>query len=172
VKRKKNEPSIHLVDRKTKITFEQPLVLLDDIPFHDHAALLNIPPSKINSVGTIPTNFVYGGEVIGGVINIKSKAGDLAGLALPNDVVVIDYITYNPSVTAQFEKVMVFSADKPGLRNTLYWNPNVMLTEGKQMIQFYSGNDLSEYDVVVRGVDENGKVFTEIKTIAVKGIDN
>jgi hypothetical protein len=49
----------------------------------------------------------------------------------------------------------------------LYWNPNVMLTEGKQMIQFYSGNDLSEYDVVVRGVDENGKVFTEIKTIAV-----
>jgi hypothetical protein len=172
VKRKKNEPSIHLVDRKTKITFEQPLVLLDDIPFHDHAALLNIPPSKINSVGTIPTNFVYGGEVIGGVINIKSKAGDLAGLALPNDVVVIDYITYNPSVTAQFEKVMVFSADKPGLRNTLYWNPNVMLTEGKQMIQFYSGNDLSEYDVVVRAVDENGKVFTEIKTIAVKGIDN
>jgi hypothetical protein len=167
VKSKKNEPSIHLVDRKTKETFEQPLVLLDRIPFNDHSALLSIPPSKINSVGIIATSYVFGGEVIGGVIDIKSKAGDLAGLALPNDVVVVDYITYNPSVTAQFEKSMILSPDKPGLRNTLYWNPNVLLEDGKQTIQFYSGNDLSEYDIVVKGVDENGKVFTKIRELII-----
>jgi hypothetical protein len=167
VKNKKNESTIQLVDRKTKITFEQPLVLLDRIPFHDHSVLLGIPPSKINSVGTIATNYVYGGEVIGGVIDIKSKADDLAGLPLPADVVAVDYITYNPSVTPQFEKTMNFSPDKPGLRNTLYWNPEVILNEGKQTIQFYSGNDLSLYDIVVRGLDEKGNVFTKIKTIGV-----
>jgi hypothetical protein len=168
VRNKKKEMVIQLVDRKTKITFEQPLVLLDNIPFHDHSALLSIPPSKINSVGIIATNYVYGGEVIGGVINIKSKEDNLAGLPLPNDVVVVDYITYNPLITAQFDKSMSYSPDKPGLRNTLYWNPHVILNGGKQTVQFFTGNDLSQYDIVVRGVDQTGKVFTKIKTIEVR----
>jgi hypothetical protein len=164
VKSKRNESStIILVNRKTKEAFDQPLVLLDHIPFHDHSALLNIPPSKINSIGVIATNYVFGGEVINGVINIKSKDDNLAGLPLPGDVVVVDYITYNPSITPQFDKTVIFSPDKPGLRNTLYWNPDVVLNEGKQRVLFYS--DALQYDIVVRGVDENGKAFTKIKTI-------
>jgi hypothetical protein len=167
VKSKKKETTIQLVDRKTKTTFDQPLVLLDRIPFHDHSVLLGIPPSKINSVGIIATSYVYGGEVIDGVIDIKSKDDNLAGLPLPGDVVVVDYITYTPEIKPQFEKSMLLAPDKPGLRNTLYWNPEVTLKDGKQAIQFYSGNDLSAYDIVVRGVDENGKAFTKIKTIEV-----
>jgi hypothetical protein len=165
VKSKKNESTIILVNRKTKEAFDQPLVLLDHIPFHDHSALLNIPPSKINSIGIIATNYVFGGEVINGVINIKSKDDNLAGLPLPGDVVVVDYITYNPSITPQFDKTVIFSPEKPGLRNTLYWNPDVVLNEGKQTIQFYS--DGLQYDIVVRGVDENGKAFTKIKTVKI-----
>ncbi len=167
VKNNKSGISIQLVDEKTKITFEQPIVLLDHIPFHDHAALLSIPPSKINSVGIIATDYVYGNEVIGGVIDIKSKDDNLAGLPLPKDVVVADYIAYDPSTVAQFGKSMDFSVDKPGMRNTLYWNPNVVLNEGKLTIQFYLGNDQSKYDIVVRGVDEKGNAFTTIKAIEV-----
>lgn len=167
VKNKKKETVIQLVDRKTKITFDQPLVLLDNIPFHDHSALLSIPPSKINSIGIIATNYVYGGEVIGGVINIKSKEDNLAGLPLPGDVAVVDYITYSPAVTAQFENAVAASPDQPGFRNTLYWNPEVILDAGKQTLQFYTGNDRSDYDIVVSGLDETGKPFTKIKTIRV-----
>ena len=165
IQSKKNQTSIQSFDKKTKQSLEQPLVLLDYIPFHDHAALLNVSPSKIKSVGVIANKYVLGSEVIGGVIDIRSNDNNLAGLPLPSDVVVVDYITYDPLVKPQFENTTILSSDKPTLRNTLYWNPCVDLTKGKGTIQFYSGNDLSQYDIVVRGVDKNGKIITKIKEI-------
>ena len=167
VKTRKEGVYIQLADKKDKTFFENTLILLDNIPFHDHAALLNIPPAKINSVGVIAGRYVYGGEILNGVISIKSKDGNLAGLPLPGDIVVVDYITYNPDVKAVYEKTNGFSANKPGFKNTLYWNPYVELKDGKQIIQFAVGNEASDYDIVVRGVDANGNLFTTIKTITV-----
>lgn len=166
IKTHKGKSFIQLADKKDKSFFEQSLILLDNIPFHDHMALLNIPPSKINSVSVIPRPYVYGGQIINGVISIKSKDGNLAGLELPKDIVAVDYITYYPEEKIQYTKEK-FSTEKPGFKNTLYWNPEVEITGGKQQIQFYTGNTASDYDIVIRGVDEEGKVFTQIKTIKV-----
>lgn len=168
VKNKKEEVVIQLADKKDKTFFDNSLVLIDNIPFHDHAAILGIAPSKINAVGVIPNKYVYGGEVINGVIYIQSKNGNLAGLPLPKEIVVVDYITYNPEIKPDYEKSAPFSENKPGFKNTLYWNPSVELINGKQQIQFYSGNDLSDYDIVVRGTDNQGNAFTNMKTIHIR----
>lgn len=168
VKIKKEGSIIQLADKKDKTFFENPLILLDNIPFHDHTALLNIPPSKINSVSVIAGRYVYGGEIINGIIEIRSKDSNLAGLQLPNDIVVLDYITYNPDVKVSFDKSAGFSASRPGFKNTLYWDPHVYFKDGKQTIQFSSGNELSDYDIVLRGTDAQGNVFTKIESISVR----
>ena len=167
VKIRKEGSRIQLANRTDKVFFENTLILLDNIPFHDHVTLLNLPPSKIKSVSVIPNRYVYGDEILNGVINIKSKDGNLAGLQLPKDISVVEYITYNPDVKASFDKPAAFSPNKPGFKNTLYWNPNVNLKEGKQKIQFYTGDEISDYDIVVRSIDTKGEVATKIKTFSV-----
>jgi hypothetical protein len=168
VKTRKGKTYIQLADKTDKSFFDHSLVLLDNIPFHNHATLLNIPPSKINSVGVIPRPYVYGGQIINGVISIKSKDGNLAGLPLPEDIVVVDYITYHPEEKIIYTKENKSPTEKPGFKNTLYWNPEVELKDGRQLIQFYSGGYLADYDVVIRGLDEKGNAFTEIKSLQVR----
>ena len=168
IKTRKEGASIQLVDRRTKEFFENPLVLVDNIPFHNHAAVLSIVPSKIESVKVIASKFVFGREVLNGVVLIKTKEGNIGGLPLPPEVVSVDYITYEPLVTISTQKQDEFSVEKPGLKNTLYWEPSLNLTGGQQTIKFYCGNAAADYDVIVRGVDEEGNEFTQVNTITVK----
>lgn len=167
IKTRKEGSTIQLVDKRDKEFFDHPLVMVDNIPFRKHDDLLGIAPSKINSVSVIASKYVFGKEVLNGVIMVKTKESNLGGLPLPAEVVSVDYIACEPLVTVPMEKENKFSISKPGLKNTLYWNPSVNLTGGYQTIQFYSGNAISDYDVVVRGVDDEGNEFTQIKTIRV-----
>src|SRR4051812_33909378 len=92
IKKRKEGSLIQLVDRRDKAFFDHPLVLIDNIPFHNHDALLGLAPSKINSVGVIASKYVFGKEVLDGVVIVKTKEGNLGGLPLPGDVVSVDYI--------------------------------------------------------------------------------
>jgi len=167
IKTRQELPTIQLVDRRNKEFFEHPLVMVDNIPFRNHGDLLSIAPSKINSVTVIASKYVFGKEVLNGVIMVKTKESNLGGLPLPAEVVSVDYIACDPLVSVPIQKENTFSVSKPGLRNTLYWNPSVNLKGGQQTIQFYTSNTISDYDVVVRGVDDDGNEFTQIKTIKV-----
>ena len=155
------------MDRKDKEFFEHPLVLVDNIPFRNHDALLGIAPAKINSVSVIASKYVFGKEVLNGIIMVKTKEANLGGLPLPAEVVSVDYIACDPLVTVPMEKENKFSSSKPRQKNTLYWDPSVNMSGGHQTIQVYSSNAVSDYDVVVRGVDDEGNEFTQIKTITV-----
>lgn len=167
IKTRQELPTIQLVDRRNKEFFEHPLVMVDNIPFRNHGDLLSIAPSKINSVTVIASKYVFGKEVLNGVIMVKTKESNLGGLPLPAEVVSVDYIACDPLVSVPIQKENTFSVSKPGLKNTLYWNPSVNLKGGQQTIQFYTSNTISDYDVVVRGMDDDGNEFTQIKTIKV-----
>lgn len=166
IKTRREGLTIQMVDREKEF-FEHPLVMVDNIPFRNHDSVLSIAPSKINSVSVIASKYVFGKEVLNGVIMVKTNESNLGGLSLPAEVVSVDYIACDPLVTVPNGKENTFSVSKPGLKNTLYWDPSVNLTSGHQTIQFYSSNAISDYDVVVRGVDDEGNEFTQIKTISV-----
>lgn len=166
---KKNEMTIEVVDKYTQYMLEKSLVLFDNIPFYDHSEILGVPPSKINSIAVLPEAFVCGNEIINGLVNIKSNDGNMGGLTLPKNAVIVDYLTYDPEVTATHDWKTDVSATKPGFLNTLYWNPVFNLKDGEQKLEFYSGDEFSEYDIVINGTDEKGEGFTKIKTITVAG---
>ncbi len=170
VKKKKNQPYIEVSDRIHKEVMPQALILLDNVPFHDHTQLLSLSPSSILSVAVIAEPYVYGGEVLNGIVNIKSVNGDFGGLELPKDVSVVEYITYNPEQTVSFEKFQK-KADAqnkaPDFRNTLYWNPNVVLENGKQSLKFYSADHVSYYEIIVKGMNNKGELIFKTKTIRV-----
>ena len=170
VKKSGKKVSIQAFDKTDKTIFPHPLILLDGIPFQDDSALLSLSPSKIISVGIIAQPFVHGSEKIYGIINIKSVDGNLGGLQLPKDLVAVDYITFSPLTSQQYKdykKESYAENRNPDFRNTMYWNPSVVLKSGKATLQFYSSDYSSDYEIVVRGMDESGKLIFSTKTIRI-----
>ena len=170
IKNKNGSPSIEVFDKKDKTVFSQPLVLLDNIPFQDYSKLLNTPPSKIVSIKVIAEPYVCGNEIMYGIVSIHSATGDLAGLGLPKNVAAVDYITLNPSATISYDEyIQSVNADKrtPDFRSTLYWNPNIVLTNEDQSLQFYTSDCTCDYDIIIRGIDANGEPIFSSKTITV-----
>jgi len=170
IKNKNGSPSIEVFDKKDKTVFSQPLVLLDNIPFQDYSKLLNTSPSKVVAIKVIAEPYVCGNEIIYGIVSIQSTTGDLAGLGLPKNVAAVDYITLNPSATISYDDyIQGVNADKrtPDFRNTLYWNPTIVLTNEEQSLQFYTSDCTSEYDIIVRGINANGEPIFSSKTITV-----
>jgi hypothetical protein len=173
VKKSGKDVSIQMFDKKTKVVFSQPLILLDGIPFQNDSALLSLSPSKIISIGAIAEPFVHGSEILYGIMNIKSVDGNLGGLKLPNDLAVIDYVTYSPLTSQQFKehkKEADTSKRTPDFRNTLYWNPSVVLRDDIATVQFYTSDYISDYDIIVRGVNEKGNLIFKTKTIRVDNV--
>ena len=60
----------------------------------------------------------------------------------------------------------------PDLRTTIYWKPNVQFSEsGEAVVEFYSADIPSTYQVIGEGVTGFGKMIRFTKDITVGGSD-
>lgn len=60
--------------------------------------------------------------------------------------------TYFPKYTTPNSKTI-----KEPLRSLLYWEPNVIITDGKANIDFYTSDNKSTYTIIVEGLTENNE---------------
>lgn len=164
VKFRKNQPYLSLVDGITKLAYEDPLVLLDNAPVRDIKALLDINPLEIASIEMIDRKYILGDAVLNGIIIIKSKKNNYAGIVWPEDVVFLEYETLQADV--RFEATPPASERLPDFRNLLYWHPNLSL-DSPQSLQFPTSNHCAEYDILIRGIQANGQVIFTKKTIQI-----
>jgi hypothetical protein len=96
-----------------------------------------------------------------------SKKGDLAGIDLPS---VGRFITYD-MLSREFATKVPDTKNLriPDLRNCLYWNPDLKLkgTEPAK-ISFNTGDSAGNYLIVVRGMDQTGRVKIATEEITVE----
>ncbi len=152
-----------------KQDFEKPILLLDNIPIQEDSLILNLPPQKIYSVEVLPEPYVYGNEMIAGLVNIKSVQGDFAGMELPPGFAVLEYLTINPENSIQEEQLPQLRKEHyPYCSNTLYWNPAVQLSEGRCSIDLILPNVPDEFEVIARGIDQNGQTIYSQQSFQVK----
>ena len=58
------------------------------------------------------------------------------------------------------------NAQRSDLRSTIYWNPSLRLdAEGKATIEYYTPDSTAPEDIVIEGVDKNGKACRIVQTI-------
>ena len=57
--------------------------------------------------------------------------------------------------------------ERPDFRPTLYWNPNVILKNGKAGLQFFTSDNPGRYQIVVEGLSKKGKVCFGTKFLEV-----
>ena len=121
---------------------------------------MKIPPQFVKQIDVINSTYVYGDQVLRGIVMLKTSTEDFGGIVLPESSTFLEFnaITDPMSFNADtFNEGTIDNSRTPDFRNLLYWNPDVELAKGKATISFTASHHTSEYEVVVRGITALGK---------------
>lgn len=136
-----------------------PLVLVDGIPYFDMNEVMKIVPETIEKIELIREKYYYGGETYYGILHLYSKAFGWDDYKINPNALVIDYEglqLQRELYTPKYNDVNIKSPI-PDYRNVIYWNPSIILKDGKEeKLSFYTSDLVGKYRAVVQGVSENG----------------
>jgi hypothetical protein len=147
-------------DKESEMLFRDPLLLLDHVPVLNPDDIMKIHPSQVESIGVISKVYVLGNNTYQGVISIKTRNGDFAGINFPSGSAFTEYQTITPATIfpgTVYNQNEYNDKHSPDFRTLLYWNPEFTLTSGKNYIKFNASDHSSEYDIIIRGCTKSGK---------------
>ncbi|MDQ4139308.1 MAG: hypothetical protein M3142_02170, partial [Bacteroidota bacterium] len=148
-------------DRVNKTIFqENPMVLLDGVPVFNINKIMAIDPLKIQKLEVITSRYFQGPSTYFGLVSFSTYKGDLEGYTIDPHTFVQEYEGlqlqrefYSP----HYETVEEKQSRLPDLRNLLYWNPQISLSQaGNQKLEFYTGDKAGKYLVVIQGLSKYG----------------
>ena len=167
VRKRHGEKYLKVIGTQAEMTIFDPLMLVDWIAVADPAKILAISPSNIDRIELVYEPYVKGDITYGGIVNIISKRGDFAGIDLPASGIFLNYLFLDNSriCTASDSN----SANIPDARNTLYWDPNLVLnTDNSTHFKFTTPDTPGRYAIVLKGISRDGNPFTRTEVFEVK----
>ena len=168
IKKKKGDYTISVRDPKQNIYYDQPMILVDYISVFDVNEIMKISHTKVEKIEIVNGIYMFGDHALWGVVSLETNTKNFGGIRYPEGSLFVEYQTVNPSQffdSNHYRTEESRNSRKPDFRNTLYWNPNVILKENKTSIGFYASDHTSAYDIIVKGIDENNNPVFGIKTI-------
>jgi hypothetical protein len=134
----------------------EPLIMVDEVPVFDLEKFINLPTSKIRYIDVIDDVYVKGDMRYGGLINLQSREGNMAGIDLPGNAFFIDYQT--PGSSSQAPQQMDSATGQvPDFRNTVKWMADVTIGPGETLdLSFHAPAYPGDYVVLMQGMDQDG----------------
>ncbi|QGY43566.1 hypothetical protein GM418_07800 [Maribellus comscasis] len=128
---------------------------------YDEVRSYNISDIKTIEIISPPMSYAFGARAMWGAINLTFKTGDERTLDRPLLGGMVEKIKglasvkefYSPQYTPEN-----INSETPDFRNTLYWNPSLILGNGPAEVLFFTCDNVSRYKVLVEGVSENGQI--------------
>jgi hypothetical protein len=124
----------------------------------------SIPMNDIDKIEILksPTNLaVFGVKGANGVIAIYTRQGETpVQNAVSKGVLekrIIGYSEFRNFYSPQYTPGNNMD-NKPDFRTTLFWNPEVLTTNGESELRFFSSNETGKYKVFVEGITSDGKI--------------
>ncbi len=159
VRKRKGDYKITILDSETGLSYENHLVMIDNIPLDNINELMQIHPAGVEQIDVINRTYVLGDHTFQGIIMVKTGTGNFGGVTLPPDAVFIRYTMFSPNGRPK-QPENIQDPEKPYLqadfRNVLYWNPDARVTN-KGSISFTTSDHASDYEVIIRGVTNKGR---------------
>ena len=140
------------------VQYVVPLVYVDDLetPIEE---LLEIPSEDVVSVSFVSSARAghYGPDAIPqAVIFYKLKPDHLRKYRRNASINTITPLGYKQAV--EFYQPKYDVSNQPDLRTTVAWVPAVQFDEeGRATIEFYTADRVTDYDVVIEGITDNGR---------------
>ena len=135
-----------------------PLIMIDEVPVFDAARILSVAPADVAMIDVVNDVYLKGGTRFGGIINLRTREGDMTGLDIAENSFFFDYVAFRrPSPPEQGRPS---SRRNPDTRNTVLWIPELDVGKGPPVeITFPAPDYPGTYAVVYRGVNEEGEVM-------------
>ena len=134
----------------------EPLILIDGVPT-DMEAIRTIPVNDVERIEILkgPKAAMYGTRGANGVISIHTKRG----MYLKKGEISFSMLGYH--VTEHFyspsESMISSRTNEHQMPLTLFWNPDIIITEGKYPnITFPSAKTENGYYIVLEGISNQG----------------
>ena len=108
-----------------------------------------------------PSSYIYGSRAMHGAVLLIIKSGESMDREVPLLGGMVDKINgfsplrefYSPKYSPEN-----IHSEAPDYRNTLYWNPKVIIENGEKEIYFFTCDNVSRYKIFVEGITESGKI--------------
>lgn len=151
---------------------EPAIIVIDDIVYEDASDILkDIQVSDMSSISLLrgADAVILGPRASGGAVVITLK--DPRNLPARPAQGIITYTSLGYSESVEFyhptyDTPEKKNAQRSDFRSTVYWNPELRLdAEGKATIEYYTPDSTAPEDIIIEGVDKNGKVCRILQTI-------
>ena len=161
-----------------------PLILIDGMPFDWPDTLNSIYDSplemvNVNDVESIDvfkgaSAAMFGVRGAGGAISITTRRG---GDGISNGNEGLNYIIYTPLgyqepvefYSPVYETLESRYLNIPDYRTTIFWKPDVVVSEeGEATLEFYASDFPTTYSVVIEGLTTDGQIVRQVEKIHIK----
>jgi hypothetical protein len=160
--RRRDNFQLYLVDNPDQRFFpDEPLILIDGVPYFNSNELIQQDPLKIRRLDLINRQYLVGYQTYPGIINLTTYRGDLEGIWLDPHALVLDY----PGIpgereffSPQYETEQQINSRMPDYRTLLDWVPQIKSgVGGKAALSFYTSDLPGKYVLSVQGLSSSGE---------------
>lgn len=151
---------------------EPAIIVIDDIVYEDASDILkDIQVSDMSSISLLrgADAVILGPRASGGAVVITLKDPRNLSARPAQGIITYTPLGYSESVEfyhPTYETPEKKNAQRSDFRSTVYWNPELRLNaEGKATIEYYTPDSTAPEDIIIEGVDKNGKVCRILQTI-------
>ncbi len=149
-----------------------PLILIDDIEsdFDDLRILSSLDVQTVNVFRRSSELGFFGASGAGGVLSIRTRRGDggsqenIRGLITAN---VQGFAPPSQFYMPRYGITVPRDIEQPDTRITLFWDPELDISENGASVRFWTNDMPSTYRIVVQGITENGIPFFETSVFRV-----
>lgn len=167
ISKNKKKWKVRVVDPTTSITYNSsPALFIDGVYFENIKSLLKLDPSECSGIEVIRKPVMLKNRNYDGLIAVFTKDYNLNGVDLPSNSTRIEYKISDKSF--EFLSKPTIEKEIPDFRNTLYWNPKIVLKKGEETeVEFYTGDDNSWCKIEIKGITDTGIEVSEHKIFKV-----
>ena len=151
---------------------EPAIIVIDDIVYEDASDILkDIQVSDMSSISLLrgADAVILGPRASGGAVVITLKDPRNLPARPAQGIITYTPLGYSESVEfyhPTYDTPEKKNAQRSDFRSTVYWNPELRLdAEGKATIEYYTPDRTAPEDIIIEGVDKNGKVCRILQTI-------
>ena len=151
---------------------EPAIIVIDDIVYEDASDILkDIQVSDMSSISLLrgADAVILGPRASGGAVVITLKDPRNLPARPAQGIITYTPLGYSESVEfyhPTYDTPEKKNAQRSEFRSTVYWNPELRLdAEGKATIEYYTPDSTAPEDIIIEGVDKNGKVCRILQTI-------
>lgn len=158
--------SISIIGQYPELSMYKPMVLVDMISVANIEDVFKLSPKLFNRIEVIRSPYLKGDNIYGGIIHFVTNNAQLNDLKLKSETLLVNY----EMEALEFKKQAPIEAQDflPKIGNCLFWKPNNCFTlDNEESITFNTGHEKGIFQLIIQGVDENGKCYYGAKDLII-----